>query len=236
MIKYWFLTIAVLLISQSTDEYRPFNFVIWNVGQGSWSTFIDGDSCLHFDMGGEKISFSKVEDLCAKKYNAIYLTHLDWDHISFIKKFLNSTERVCLFYPKKKKRWMESIAICNPPEQDVRILSYGIDNADSNSSSIVYLVKEQILISGDAPMSEERKWYKKVPQGIRVLLLGHHGSYTSSGVELLNWVQPQMAVVSARKAKYGHPHWRVTRKLKKTGIPLLRTEAQGDIKIQISDI
>lgn len=227
------ILISVLFISLPTQLYFPFNFVIWNVGQGSWSTFIDPRHCYHFDMGGEKFNFKKIEILCSRKVNKIFLTHLDWDHISFIKSFRNHVETACLFYPKHKKDWMKDIPPCLEIEQTVEILSHGNDKLGSNASSIVYLVEKTILISGDAPIKEERKWFKKVPRNIRILLLGHHGSQTSTSVELIQWAQPRTAIASARKSKYGHPHWKVLKKLKKHGIPVLTTENQGDIFIQL---
>jgi competence protein ComEC len=70
--------------------------------------------------------------------------------------------------------------------------------------------------------------------GSRILVLGHHGSRTSTSSLLLDHL-PRLtaAVSSARFRKYGHPHARVRRDLAKRHIPLLRTEEWGNLHFEL---
>ena len=226
----FFLVFILISHPISKEAIYNFDFVVWNVGQGSWATWLQPNECFHFDMGGEFSPIKQVYKLCGRKMNHIYLTHLDYDHIRFIKKFMLIVPRLCLHYPKpSKKSWMKKIKPCSFPSKKIRQISLGKKGNDSNAGSIVYLIAKQVLITGDAPISQELKWYKQTPRRLKVLILGHHGSKTSTSVKLLDWVQPQMAVSSARKTKYGHPHPKVIRKLNQRKIPLLKTEILGHL-------
>lgn len=66
-----------------------------------------------------------------------------------------------------------------------------------------------------------------------VLKIAHHGSRTSTSEAFLGRVDPYFAVISAgAKNKYGHPHKEVLDRLEIFGVPLLRTDEKGLIKIK----
>ncbi|WP_413584632.1 ComEC/Rec2 family competence protein [Bdellovibrio sp. HCB274] len=102
--------------------------------------------------------------------------------------------------------------------------------ADTNAASQVVAFK-RFLFPGDSPIKAESLW-----QGLpwvtnaRVLVLGHHGSRTSTSEELLDHLPVlKMAIASARWERYKHPHAEVIYRLKKRQIPLLKTEDWGNI-------
>lgn len=228
--------LVLALISQRIDSESFFNFIVWNVGQGSWSTFVDHD-CYHFDMGGEKAPEKTVKQLCQNKMNWIFITHDDWDHINKIKNFTRAIESFCLYHPKKSRyAFLNLLPRCPHPPPLIKILSTGnLIKKSRNASSLVYLIAQQILITGDAPKAEELMWLPRLPsQPIRLLLLGHHGSKTSTSQQLVAKIQPKMAIASARHKKYGHPHRSVLQTLKKQRVPVLTTETLGSIYFQMS--
>lgn len=65
-----------------------------------------------------------------------------------------------------------------------------------------------------------------------VLKVGHHGSKSSSGSELLEAVVPKTAVISVGPNKYGHPSLRVIKRLERAGAAILRTDMMGDILVK----
>ena len=110
---------------------------------------------------------------------------------------------------------------------------------EKNSKSWVYSFAG-VLIPGDSPKKSELQWIRNLPNQslkrhqIYGLILGHHGSKTSSSEELLNKLPHlKWAVASAREEKYHHPHPSVRARLKAKKIPLLRTEDWGHIKFQV---
>ena len=115
----------------------------------------------------------------------------------------------------------------------------GQEIKNSNDTSIVtHLFFEDIsfLFTGDIIKKVEAKL---VEQGVdldsEVLKVAHHGSKTSSSLEFLEAVSPEIAVIQVGKDNsYGHPHPEVLANLEQFGIYILRTDKDGDIKI-VSD-
>ena len=68
-----------------------------------------------------------------------------------------------------------------------------------------------------------------------ILKVSHHGSETSSTIEFLRAVNPEIAVIQVGKNnKFGHPHQKIIDRLNKQEINVFRTDLDGTIKI-ISD-
>ncbi len=228
--KHTLCALFIFLNSIPIGLEAGFNFVVWNVGQGSWSTWIFNGQCVHFDMGGETFPWPDILKHCQHKQNQVYITHDDWDHVNGLFHFQKHASDVCVFYPKLSHRKIfKKVPRCLRLHPDIQIISHGSDGKGRNASSLIYLFRKQVLITGDAPKSEENKWYWKLPVRLRVLLIGHHGSITSTSEKLLHHTRPQLAVVSARKKRYGHPHPKVKTSLKKQRTPMLRTEILGSI-------
>ena len=85
---------------------------------------------------------------------------------------------------------------------------------------------------GDSPIQLEKLWatdFKSITL-TRILILGHHGSRTSTGKDLLAHLpQLQFSIASARYAKYKHPHQETLNRLSEYNIPILKTEDWGNI-------
>jgi competence protein ComEC len=70
-----------------------------------------------------------------------------------------------------------------------------------------------------------------------ILKISHHGSQTSTSMELLEQLNPQVALISAgQNNSYGHPHSNVLSMLNATNTPILRTDLEGDIEIKTDGI
>ena len=65
---------------------------------------------------------------------------------------------------------------------------------------------------------------------LELLVVGHHGSNTSTSWDLLEATRPNAAVISVSKENhYGHPTQAVLNKLKIFGCKVYRTDLQGTI-------
>lgn len=234
--------------SISHEDLVRNQFILWNVGQGQWITVLSQDRCLHFDFGGERTP-QELLALCQHRLNELYLSHWDWDHWSGIYFLKRNFLKLCHHsWPpwaldKRKlnqKKKIEKAILAIPPcsIKEVQRLTVNAASKTSNSSSQVFLYKEAFLIPGDSPISEEKKWAAGVDfKQTEVLVLGHHGSLTSSSDFLLRKLPKlKMALASAREAKYGHPHAKTLHRLKKKKTPVLRTEDWGHIFLEIKII
>ncbi len=239
-----FAAFLLLLLSPVPipESPRPY-MIIWNVGQGAWTTVLVGEECWHFDMGGE--TFPKaVEKLCRAKQNRLFISHDDWDHIGFIPR-LASWPRVCLYQstrqissPRKQKIF-DHLLLCDSKLQglaQVREVEDSVHGKESNDlSRVYYLPIAQALFPGDSTSLEEN-WWARNTQNLKIKwwLLGHHGSQFSSSQKLMDELHhPWAAISSARYKRYRHPHPLIQARLKLNRIPLLRTEDWGDLWIQI---
>lgn len=91
-----------------------------------------------------------------------------------------------------------------------------------------------VILTGDAEIPVEHELRAAgVPLEAPVLLLGHHGSRTSSSREFLDAVHPQIVVYQAgRDNRYGHPHREVISRVRQIpGVRVYGTDVHGTIVI-----
>ena len=247
-----FIPIIPLFFSflfNKTESFREDQVIVWNVGQGQMVTYLSDRYCHHFDMGGEKGKFpkKKIFNLCKKKKNRVHYTHWDWDHIGFssqAKRIFPSLCRVVLTgqeLPKKpnKRRMIQRIPPCiaqNHPSIKELLWPEAVQARNSNESSRIFVIKKRVLIPGDSNRRMEQYWSTLVKDPIQVLVVGHHGSRSSTSNFLLNNLPHlNLAVVSARRRRYGHPHPQTVKILKSRGVLLQSTEDFHHIRIPLRE-
>ena len=88
-----------------------------------------------------------------------------------------------------------------------------------------------ILITGDRNIAGEEQLLKQryLPE-LDVLVAGHHGAASATGVALLNQTQPKVVVISvSQDNSYGHPAKDTLKRLQMFGCKILRTDEVGTI-------
>lgn len=105
------------------------------------------------------------------------------------------------------------------------------DTNDASVSIVITYGDESFLLTGDLPSKEESKLLNEdLPKHVTVYKVGHHGSKYSSGEQLLTYIKPEYAVVSAGKDnKYGHPNIETIDRLQKYAQEILSTIDRGTI-------
>ena len=108
---------------------------------------------------------------------------------------------------------------------------------DFNDMSIVNLLEykgQKILFTGDATKAVEDRLLEKYPEiDIDILRVGHHGSKTSSSFNFLKSISPDLAIIQVGKDNYyKHPHISVIERFQNFGIPIWRTDLDGDLKLR----
>ncbi len=133
----------------------------------------------------------------------------------------------------------------------ILVLFPDIDTTDfeTNTSSVIFkLVYERgdtdddnsfsMLFTGDSPKKIERYVSDLFPELLKsdILVVGHHGSKTSTDEDFLKLVDPDYSVITVgRENRYGHPHADVLDRLEKWGGEMLRTDTMGDIRFLVDD-
>ncbi|MDD2730918.1 MAG: ComEC/Rec2 family competence protein [Candidatus Portnoybacteria bacterium] len=106
---------------------------------------------------------------------------------------------------------------------------------DTNRTSVVGKIiygENEILFTGDAEKTAENSLiFAGVDLRADILVVGHHGSKTSTGENFLAAVAPRAAVIQAgRNNRYGHPSNETLERLK--GLDVWRTDLDGDIMLR----
>ncbi|MBQ2848792.1 MAG: MBL fold metallo-hydrolase [Clostridia bacterium] len=110
------------------------------------------------------------------------------------------------------------------------------DAEDINNMSVVVKMtygENIFLFTGDAEKEEEREIIATgADLDCDVLKVGHHGSGTSSGVDFLDAVSPEICVIQVGADNdYGHPHENIVERLESYADEIYRTDLCGDIVI-----
>ncbi len=108
-----------------------------------------------------------------------------------------------------------------------------------NNQSVVALFERDgrsALLTGDAgaPTEEDLAAAGSLTP-VDVLKVGHHGSRTSTSPALLEAAQPRVALLSCgRRNRFGHPAPQTLATLERFGVPVLRTDARSDCRVELS--
>ncbi|GAB6100232.1 DNA internalization-related competence protein ComEC/Rec2 [Halanaerocella petrolearia] len=251
--------ILLLLIQLGFNNYPQLKVIFFDVGQadGAYIRTPSGQKIL-VDTGksGQKI-ISFLESQGIEEVDLILISHFHQDHIGgvlpIIKKF--KVNKVCIPPTVKdnklkqnlkqliNKKKIKLFKLAAGDKIDINPIQFKVvgptlpllkDDAANNNSLVVQLVYKEfkLLLTGDIERQAEKRI---VASGYNIdsslLKLAHHGSQTSSTNNFLNYVRPQVAVVSVGENKYGHPNIVVLNRLKNKNIKVLRTDKQGAITL-----
>ena len=117
--------------------------------------------------------------------------------------------------------------------------SYTVPAMRANDRSCVLRVEalgRRILLAGDAEARSEREMLARVPEKLQadILVVPHHGSTTSSSVEFIAGVRPEVAVFTVGyRNRFGHPRPEILQRYLDYGSRLLRTDHHGALSFDI---
>ena len=89
----------------------------------------------------------------------------------------------------------------------------------------------ELIITGDIKKQSERRLCENYKLcDVEVYIVGHHGSDSSSSLEFMNTILPEVAVISVGKDNYyGHPHEDTLELFRRMDISVYRTDVKGNI-------
>lgn len=212
--------------------FHPFAHITWiQIDQGDAiliqeafqksTTLIDTGKEKNFELLERALHARSITEI-----DSLVLTHLDEDHCGGVKKL--------------QQNFMIHEIITNPRDivhetmvlKSLNIKKYNNDN-DNSLVYVLFMKDLQILLTGDISSDVELdliQAYDLSP--IDILKLGHHGSKTSTSVQFLQNIRPQLVVNSSGlNNKFKHPSLETIQRLDDFGIRLLDTQKEGDISI-----
>ncbi|NRB81136.1 MAG: DNA internalization-related competence protein ComEC/Rec2 [Saccharospirillaceae bacterium] len=253
----WFYISGLILLSfmnsQNNLKAGEFKSTILDVGQGQAVIIQTKNHQWIIDVGpglNDQInSVTRTLIPYLKQYpsnnRTLVLSHDDSDHVFAFEQLL-STFNINQLYSGQPKRITQYSTNCREPQNllldsvEFRWLDMSAFKANNdNDFSCVLLVKSQygsILISGD--LSKKGEYYlsqQLKDLEVSALIIGHHGSNTSTSEKWLNFSHTNLAIVSrALDNQFGHPHINVSNRLKRLNIKLLDTALGGQIRLIFS--
>ncbi len=124
-------------------------------------------------------------------------------------------------------------------EMSIELLAPVSENYEelNNTSVVAKLTYGEVsfLFTGDAEELSELEMLERDYDSLdsTVLKVGHHGSSTSSCMEFIKAVSPEVAIYSCGyNNEYGHPHREVVNRINSIGATAYRTDKQGSIVIK----
>lgn len=218
---------------------------ILDVGQGSaaLATWPDGRRWL-IDGGypnRDVLAWLRREGI--RTLDVVVATHGDLDHVGGLKPVLEHLEvgalRLSGFDGLDELRQLardRGVPIVDDPA--TRLYPQAPTGQSRNEDSIVLQAEHaglRALLPADiGPETEEDlvDWIGPAD----VLVLSHHGSSTSTSQDFLDTLRPSLAVVSVgRDNRYRHPSTDVVERVRRQGIPLLRTDLHGTIELSMGE-
>ncbi len=242
------------------NEFTAPSVTFLNVGQGDCAVGRGDDYCFIVDGGsGGNILLPYLMYIGMDKVDAVFISHMDSDHINGILEILGKIHIGKIYLPSvydKNENYDELIRLSKQYNINVGIFSEGKSVVfsktdrmdclypyggtafgDNNCSMVNKFVCENgsILFTGDIEYeAEDILCGYGTDLRADVLKLAHHGSDTSNSQELLEQVKPVLAIASAKKSVYGHPNEEVLERLDNMEIPCYITENSGAIKVELS--
>ncbi|OOF47309.1 DNA internalization-related competence protein ComEC/Rec2 [Rodentibacter trehalosifermentans] len=246
-------SIGIALLSLSVFACRQYQKPLWqldtlDVGQGLATLIVKNGRGILYDSGAawKGGSMAELEILPYLQREGIQLdklilSHDDNDHSGGARAILQRFPHVTLISPSEKNYGETDRTFCVAGNKwqwqglHFQVLSpkTPVKRAE-NSHSCVILVEDgqyRVLLTGDAEMQNERIFARTLGK-IDVLLVGHHGSKTSTGEFLLKQTRPDLAVISAgRWNPWKFPHSSVMERLKQYQSAVENTAVSGQIRV-----
>ena len=82
----------------------------------------------------------------------------------------------------------------------------------------------------DVSKKVEEQLMTKINWPIDLMLIGHHGSNSSSSPLFLHKIKPKLAIISVGKNNYDHPSKETLKTLEKLSIPYYRIDNEGTLE------
>lgn len=231
------------------------SIVVMDVGQADSILIREGASTLLVDAGVDEKALQALQRNNVASLDGVVLTHWDRDHWGGLPSILSSIPVKRLYIAKGAKTSMPEDIDIEAFDQIIELsvgdeLRFGgfncrvvwpleevtgEDNADSTCLVVSYQKNGnalKCLLTGDTELDEERAYQRDVGD-IDVLKLGHHGSRYSVDDDLLDTLDPEVAIASAgRGNSYGHPSSECIARVVEYGARFYCTIDNGDIWIR----
>ena len=256
---------AILRITAWSYQSAELVISALDVGQGECVCVLSGDRTLMFDCGSigtldnaSETAADWLEGAGRKRVDTLILSHLHEDHTNGVPLLLElmPVEEIVLSPDADADEGMLSEIQAAAMRHGTTVTyltrdtqkSYGKiqlqmfappEDSSENERCIISLVSVgdyDMLFTGDSLKNTEMDLIERheLPD-MELLIVGHHGSKTSSDPAFLEAIRAEDAIISVgRNNSYGHPAWQTLMRLQMAGCNVYRTDRNGTVEVRIS--
>lgn len=252
------LALAVAL-SWGAERHAVLTVRVLDVGQGQSVALTSRGACAVVDCGGS--AAGNAGDTAADvlgsvgegKVDLLLLTHFHSDHTNGVAELFARMDIGAVVLPSGLEDeagdvlalareegsavyWIDEITVF-PLGEAVLTVCPPLGGGDENEGGLSVLCTAgayDALITGDMSGKVENLLLEKMDlPDIELLVVGHHGSRTSTTAELLEALRPETAVISVgADNSYGHPNGATLLRLAQAGCAVYRTDENGTVTIR----
>ena len=254
---------VISLLTAAAADLAGVTFAVLDVGQGQAIVVTSGRETVIIDAGGYGSGAdTAVEDyllsIGRRDAGALLLTHPHKDHAMYAADVLREIHVGNLVLPVSSDDdgiEEEIITAANAAGTEVYRLETASEfdlggakfrlfpptSGKGNELCMAVLISVgdyDILVTGDMPSAQELALTERYDIGdIELLVVGHHGSTTSTSKAFLDAVKPETAIISVgADNSYGHPRKEVLDRLTEAGAEIYRTDINGTITVTVREM
>jgi competence protein ComEC len=230
-------------------------FQVWvlDVGQGLAMISLSDNQAICIDTGGVIRNYGNtgytillpfLKNYGIHQLQSVYLTHYHQDHTAGIQSLVEAYDISGIYgrFESELEGGIKTTSIEYPTvskhHHPYQIEIIPISGFQENDQALVYRLSIQnfsCLVCGDIEEEGIHQLLKAGENIIRseVIIIPHHGSYTTNLAQLIQQVRPSLAIISTGENRYGHPDQRTLKLLNELGIPYYRTDYHGAVGFHI---
>ena len=252
-----------LVLTAAGFQAGALTAAVLDVGQGQSVLLRAGGFLALVDCGGDgadnagDVAADYIQSLGQSRLDLLVISHYHADHANGVPQLLERVEVSAIALPDVEEGdglREEILSLAEEKQIPVRFiredtvyqledgssftlfapLGEGTDTNELGLSLLAAAGGFEVLITGDmgGEVEELLLAHAGLPD-IELLVVGHHGSASSTTRALLEAVRPEVAVISVgENNSYGHPARETLERLAAIGAEIYRTDLQGRVVIQ----
>ncbi len=256
---------SLFITTKETFGAGEYKLTVLDVGQGSAAVIQTQNHVMVFDAGakysdkfdiGSSVVLPYLRSQGIQSLDYLIISHGDSDHIGGanaildalpdtpvigqgIEKLTNSKKQYCVEGDKWQWDGVDFTFI-SPLTKEVLQGGSITKSEQRNNQSCVLRVNSKagsVLFAADIEKTTEQQLLSRYGKQLAadVLIVPHHGSKTSSTVDFIAAVDPEISIFSVGyKNKFKHPNKNVMLRYEKQGGTLLQTDKSGALTISLS--
>ncbi|MCD8516769.1 MAG: DNA internalization-related competence protein ComEC/Rec2 [Burkholderiaceae bacterium] len=252
----WLLLLPSVTSTTPQPSTGGWRLTAFDVGQGGAVLVQTQSQNLLFDTGwrygdvdaAERVILPELRALGVKHLDVVVVSHPDNDHVGGLSRLEQTRsigrligsglERGDVLACRAGQSWQADGVQFEFLHPDSDCSSKALTGLDRNRCGCVLAIDGEFhraLLTGDIDSSVERRLLDRLNRPFEVVMVGHHGSHTSSDPLWVRRVRASHAVAQAgHYNRFGHPHEEVVKRWRAAGAMFWASNTDGAMRFESS--